>query len=743
MGRRKLVDSLLSLLLYNLLTSVKDRNQEVSDHVPTGPVSPKASVCSILVIDLRRSHDPGSNLAGDSHPTLRGKHTPQQQNTILPHNISDCCEIETILPVVHKMIPNVKGENNIFTRYNTRDIWTFLLWWKKSEMQGGERRGEERRGEERRGRKGVVNEQGRTMHITWTSDDTKQAAVLICHKIKVRVPVKHLEIPWQKCSFHVRSFSHNKENQRQVFFFRRVFTSYSMKLASINVPPRRGDAILGGKTIFIFQDGRDLEDYVEEFISICHLASCDDVCLMEGFWCGLDDDLRFVMPKGEPCWTLTQYINILLSAWGSELCLDEVEEDYNPIQPHLADPEPEPTADGSNATSATQEPSPIGATERAIATELEEFASDQVREPATEPATVDVPDGREGAEDSTAHCTTAEGEQRLDLGQIFLEQNLTNVFVDVYEDMPALLPPSKLHDCLDFPPTLPLSIVSAASVPPPLSPGSPSAHPQLTICAVGSPQVCQSPSVSWLEDPSSSPPASESWTPPRPFDPAAPPRLSAPSSPPSPVGPPAPPGSIVPPAPPWSVVAPPSPLDSTPPAAPRRSVTPALWTSSLPRAQPWSSVAPAPPRTSGSPPPPRSPEPWAPPGPSGSSVSPRIIGSPSPPRALPPPAPPPSVGPMVSSALPPPWLLPPSAPPWGSIMAAVWVSPDSSCSSPLLSPPWLLPPSSPPWTIPSPPWTPSIAILPGVRPPLKPPPKTVHFVFPVCRREDAPSGRGR
>ncbi|KAI2644040.1 Xylose isomerase [Labeo rohita] len=137
--------------------------------------------------------------------------------------------------------------------------------------------------------------------------------------------------------------------------------------------------------------------------------------------------------------------------------------DPEPSQPppRHAEHEPEPTADGSHATSATQEPSPIGATERAIATELEEFASDQVREPATEPATVDVPDGREGAEDRTAHCTTAEGEQRLDLGQIFLEQNLTNVFEDIYEDMPALLP-SKLPDCLDFPPTLPLSIVSAA-----------------------------------------------------------------------------------------------------------------------------------------------------------------------------------------------------------------------------------------------------------------------------------------
>ncbi|KAI2654782.1 Autophagy-related protein 13 [Labeo rohita] len=40
---------------------------------------------------------------------------------------------------------------------------------------------------------------------------------------------------------------------------------------------------------------------------------------------------------------------------------------------------------------------------RGITAEPELIESDQVREPATEPATVDVPDGREGAEDSTAH----------------------------------------------------------------------------------------------------------------------------------------------------------------------------------------------------------------------------------------------------------------------------------------------------------------------------------------------------
>ncbi len=69
-----------------------------------------------------------------------------------------------------------------------------------------------------------------------------------------------------------------------------------------------------------------------------------------------------------------------------------------------------------------------------------------------------------------------------------------------------------------------------------------------TICVLDSPRVSQSPSASWLEDPLSSPPASESWTPPRPFDPVAPPWLLAPSSPPWPVSPPAPLGSLVPPA---------------------------------------------------------------------------------------------------------------------------------------------------------------------------------------------------
>lgn len=74
----------------------------------------------------------------------------------------------------------------------------------------------------------------------------------------------------------------------------------------------RGNKILRGATVFMFQYGRDLEAYVEEFLDICHNATCDNVCLMEGFRFGLDVDLCFTMPCSVPCWTLGGYINFAL-----------------------------------------------------------------------------------------------------------------------------------------------------------------------------------------------------------------------------------------------------------------------------------------------------------------------------------------------------------------------------------------------------------------------------------------------
>ncbi|KTF93425.1 hypothetical protein cypCar_00014291 [Cyprinus carpio] len=83
------------------------------------------------------------------------------------------------------------------------------------------------------------------------------------------------------------------------------------------------------------------------------------------------------------------------------------------------------------------------------------------------------------------------------------------------------------------------------------------AHPQPTICDVGSPQFCQSPSALWLEDLLSPPPASETQTLPWPVNPTAPPWLLAPS-PPWPISPPALLGYLVP-ALPWSIADPPAP----------------------------------------------------------------------------------------------------------------------------------------------------------------------------------------
>ncbi|KAL0190994.1 hypothetical protein M9458_013692 [Cirrhinus mrigala] len=385
--------------------------------------------------------------------------------------------------------------------------------------------------------------------------------------------------------------------------------------------------------IILKQGERSLEDHTRDYIFLAEHSHFPDSSLCKFYYTGLNTTTKALLSGEGPQESLPDYIEWVLASCGSSWTVDIVEKDISPTQdpepsqpaPRHAEFEPEPTAD--------DEPEPR-VTELKIATEPEPYTSDQVREPATSTVTGECNMEQVRAMESPAHCTTAGGElddNSGDLIDFFSE-------VSICSDLPV---------CMEFPPTLPLLPMSTY-VCSPLSPDSPSAHPQPTTCAVGSPRVCQLPSASGLEDPSSPPPASESRTPPRPSDPAAPPRLSAPSSPPSPVGPPAPPGSLVPPAPPWSVVVPPSPWDSTPPALPRRSIPPAPLGSSLPPAPPQSSVAPAPPRTSRAPPPPQSPEPWAPPWPSGSSVSPWIFGSPSPPRAPPPPAPPPSVGRLTS-----------------------------------------------------------------------------------------------
>ncbi|KAL0199212.1 hypothetical protein M9458_007752, partial [Cirrhinus mrigala] len=444
--------------------------------------------------------------------------------------------------------------------------------------------------------------------------------------------------------------------------------------------------------IILKQGERSLEDHTRDYIFLAEHSHFPDSSLCTFYRAGLNTTTKALLSGEGPQESLPDYIEWVLASCGSSWTVDIVEKDVSPTQdpepsqpsPRHAEFEPEPTAD--------DEPEPR-ATEQRIATEPETNTSDKVREPATTTATVECCVEQERAMESPAHCTTAGGELELNSGDLidFFTEVLDTNSGDLIDFSTEIRTCHDLPVGMEFPPTPPLLSVWS-----PLSPDSPSAHPQPTTCAVGSPRVCQLPSASGLEDPSAPPPASESRTPPRPSDPAAPPRLSAPSSPPSAHQLHWAPSSLR--------------LRLGRSSSRHRLGTPllrlclvapsqSLLGSSLPPAQPPSSVAPAPPRTSGSPPTPWSPEPRAPPWPSGSSVSPWIFGSPSPPRAPPPPAPPPSVGPLESSALPPPWLLPPSAPPRAYIMAAVWVSLCFSCSWSLLFPPWLLPPSSPPWTL--------------------------------------------
>lgn len=86
----------------------------------------------------------------------------------------------------------------------------------------------------------------------------------------------------------------------------------SINIASINVAPWSGKELKEGATVSIFQDGRFLEKYVKEFVDISLRATYSDLTLMEGFWCGLDDETRCVMLRGDPCWTLEKYINFAL-----------------------------------------------------------------------------------------------------------------------------------------------------------------------------------------------------------------------------------------------------------------------------------------------------------------------------------------------------------------------------------------------------------------------------------------------
>ncbi len=105
------------------------------------------------------------------------------------------------------------------------------------------------------------------------------------------------------------------------------------ELASINIGPKGDIRSPLGATIFFFQNGRDLDDYVREYVDKCHLATFDDLTLIEEFWCGLEDDIHFVMPRADLCWSLRNYINFALWIARSAFSVDEAE--TSPVSSHV------------------------------------------------------------------------------------------------------------------------------------------------------------------------------------------------------------------------------------------------------------------------------------------------------------------------------------------------------------------------------------------------------------------------
>lgn len=132
-----------------------------------------------------------------------------------------------------------------------------------------------------------------------------------------------------------------------------------MDLASINVAPIGCSVSPSGATIFMFQGVRDLEEYVEEFVGVSHLAQCNHIVLLEGFWIGLCDEIWLVMQRGNSCWTLAEYINFTFWVSGSSFTVVEIEEDpATSVQSHSPSVNtPEPDSANTPTMKMEQEPS--------------------------------------------------------------------------------------------------------------------------------------------------------------------------------------------------------------------------------------------------------------------------------------------------------------------------------------------------------------------------------------------------
>ncbi len=88
----------------------------------------------------------------------------------------------------------------------------------------------------------------------------------------------------------------------------------------------------------VFQDGRPIEDYVEEFLNVSYRAPWKESTLKTIFWEGLDDFLYQLMLPSYSSWSLGHYIEYAIRLSYSPFTVDEVHD--SPVDVHLNQPLP-------------------------------------------------------------------------------------------------------------------------------------------------------------------------------------------------------------------------------------------------------------------------------------------------------------------------------------------------------------------------------------------------------------------
>ncbi|KAL1276323.1 hypothetical protein QQF64_035946 [Cirrhinus molitorella] len=216
------------------------------------------------------------------------------------------------------------------------------------------------------------------------------------------------------------------------------------------------------------QEEKTLEDHKRQFIYIANRSRYPDGTLSS------EDGPRADFATFVE-WTLARNGSSFTIRPEENLASATPDPEPSPPSPRCAEPQPEPTADGEPEPDAIDKPSPERATERRIASEPEPRESDQVREPATEHATVENATNSESAVWSSVHCTKAEGELIIYLGLLEMEEELIDWETELELD-PAPFVPASSPLVSSSPPSSPL-VPSSPEVVPKTPVSAPQEHP--------------------------------------------------------------------------------------------------------------------------------------------------------------------------------------------------------------------------------------------------------------------------